>query len=55
MLFRSFNYEKGVDFIQKYWISSVAKAKRDFGYEQKISLEDGMKLTADWYRKQGWL
>ncbi len=50
-----FNYEKGVDFIQKYWISSVAKAKRDFGYEQKISLEDGMKLTADWYRKQGWL
>lgn len=50
-----FNYDKGVDFIQPYWISSVAKAKRDFGYSQQISLEQGMKITADWYKQQGWL
>lgn len=50
-----FNYEKGKDFIQKYWISSVQKAKKDFGYEQKISLEEGMKITAEWYKKMGWL
>ncbi len=50
-----FNYDKGVDFIQPYWISSVARAKRDFGYSQQISLEQGMKISADWYKQQGWL
>ncbi len=50
-----FNYEKGLDFIQDYWICSVEKAKRDFGYEQKISLEDGLRQTAQWYKDNGWL
>ena len=50
-----FNYEKGLDFIQKYWIASVEKAKRDFGFSQQISLEDGMKLTADWYKEHKWI
>lgn len=50
-----FNYEKGQDFIQKFWIASIEKAKRDFGFSQKISLEDGMKLTADWYKQNKWL
>ncbi len=50
-----FNYEKGIDFIQENWICSVERAKKDFGYRQKVSLEDGMKLTADWYREHKWL
>lgn len=50
-----FNYDKGRDFIQDFWISSTEKAKRDFGYEQKISLEEGMKITADWYKEHNWL
>ncbi len=50
-----FNYDKGKDFIQKFWISSIAKANRDFGYEQRISLEEGMEITANWYKKMKWL
>lgn len=50
-----FNYDKGIDFIQKYWIASSEKAKRDFGYKQTISLEEGMKITADWYKEHKWL
>ncbi len=50
-----FNIDKGRDFVQKYWICSVEKAKRDFGFEQKVSLEDGIKQTIDWYKEKGWL
>ncbi len=50
-----FNYEKGIDFIQDFWICSTAKAKRDFGYKQLMSIEDGMKNTIDWYKQNKWL
>ena len=50
-----FDSEKTIDFIQKYWTCSVDKAKRDFGYEQKYSLEEGFKITFDWYKSHGWI
>ncbi len=50
-----FNYEKGIDFIQKYWTCSVENAKKDFGYKQKMSLEDGIENTAKWYQENKWL
>lgn len=50
-----FDSEKSIDFIQKYWTCSIEKAKKDFGYEQKYSLEEGMKITFDWYKSNGWL
>ncbi len=49
------NYEKGLDMIQKYWICSTEKARRDFGYRQQTSLADGIADTVGWYIKQGWL
>ena len=49
------NYEKARDMVQDFWTCDSAKAKRDFGYEQKISLEEGIQDTIDWYRKQKWL
>ncbi len=50
-----FNYEKGIDFIQDYWICSTEKAKRDFGYRQMMSIEDGMQNTIEWYKQNKWL
>ncbi|MFA6569734.1 MAG: NAD-dependent epimerase/dehydratase family protein [Bacteroidota bacterium] len=50
-----FNYEKGLDFIQDYWICSIDNAKKDFGYEQKVSLEYGMQDAIDWYKKNNWM
>lgn len=50
-----FDSEKSIDFIQKYWTCSVEKAKRDFGYAQKYSLEEGFKATFEWYKSNGWI
>jgi dihydroflavonol-4-reductase len=50
-----FNYEKGVDFVQRYWIGSTAKAKRDFGYVSKVGLEAGIFKTIQWYKEHKWL
>jgi len=32
--------------------SDITKARRTFGYEPKVSLEEGLKLTAEWVRQQ---
>ncbi len=49
------NYEKGKDMVADNWSCSVEAAKHDFGYRQKVSLEEGIKNTLDWYREYGWL
>ena len=49
-----FNYEKGIDFIQDYWICSVNKAKSDFNYKQNISVEAGFEDTINWYKQNKW-
>jgi dihydroflavonol-4-reductase len=49
------NFEKAKDMVQDYWTCDSGKAKRDFGYEQQISAEEGIKDTIGWYIKQGWL
>ena len=49
------NWEKGRDMVQANWTCSVEKAVREIGYRQNISLEDGVRDTAEWYRKNGWM
>lgn len=49
------NREKVKDITQAYWICSVEKAKQDFGFKEKFTLEEGFKNTIDWYRENKWL
>ncbi|MBN1446323.1 MAG: NAD-dependent epimerase/dehydratase family protein [Bacteroidetes bacterium] len=49
------NLEKARDITQRYWICDVSKAKRDLGYRQEVSIEEGIRGTVEWYRRQGWL
>jgi nucleoside-diphosphate-sugar epimerase len=49
------NFEKAKDMVQNYWTFSHEKAKRDFGFEQQISLEEGIRRTVEWYTREGWL
>ena len=49
------NWEKGRDMVQANWTCSVEKAKREIGYRQNVSLEDGIKDTTEWYRQNGWM
>ena len=40
---------------QRNWDVDVSKAKRDFGFNPQISLEEGVKRAAEWYKKENWL
>jgi 2-alkyl-3-oxoalkanoate reductase len=37
------------------WVCDGSRARRELGWEPKVSFEQGIKLTVDWYRKAGWL
>lgn len=50
-----FDYEKGRDITQRYWLCSVEKAREQLGYRQELTLEQGVKRTTDWYREKGWI
>ncbi|MFH0947772.1 MAG: NAD-dependent epimerase/dehydratase family protein [Elusimicrobiota bacterium] len=49
------SFDKLKEMKQKSWLLSSAKAKSDFGYSPKISLEEGVKITHNWYKNKGWL
>ncbi|KAF0152083.1 MAG: NAD-dependent epimerase/dehydratase [Ignavibacteria bacterium] len=51
----TFNLEKARDFVQPGWTCDVSKAKKDFGFSQKVYLEEGIKRTIDWYKEIKWL
>jgi len=46
-------YPRRVEFFYKDRAFDISKAKRLLDYQPKISLEEGLKRTAEWYRKQG--
>ncbi|MFH1540287.1 MAG: NAD-dependent epimerase/dehydratase family protein [Elusimicrobiota bacterium] len=49
------SFDKLNEMKQKSWLFSSAKARFDFDYASKVSLEEGIKITHNWYKKEGWL
>lgn len=49
------NIEKARDMVQDYWTCDHRKALRDFGFQQEVGLEEGIRTTVSWYREHGWL
>ena len=49
------NFEKIRDIVQEAWTCDIAKAKRELAYAETTGLEEGIKNTVEWYRKEGWL
>lgn len=41
--------------LSKHWVSDSAKTRSDLKWEPAVSLPDGLRLTAQWYRDNGWL
>jgi nucleoside-diphosphate-sugar epimerase len=39
----------------EFWIASNKNAKKDFCFDPKYSLEEGLKATYKWYKENGWL
>jgi nucleoside-diphosphate-sugar epimerase len=38
-----------------WWTCSWTRARQELGYRQAVSLQEGMRLTAQWYVEHGWL
>ncbi|OGU36871.1 MAG: hypothetical protein A3K31_15270 [Ignavibacteria bacterium RIFOXYA12_FULL_35_25] len=48
-------YRRRVEFFIDDRAFDISKAKRILGYAPKVSLDEGLKITADWYLKNKWL
>ena len=44
-----------IELTQANWTCDDTRARLDLDYESTISLPDGIKSTAEWYRAQKWL
>jgi len=49
------NIEKARDITQHSWTCSTQKAIDELGYCQKVSIEEGIRRTCDWYKEMKWL
>jgi len=47
--------DKAAEIIQKDWVCDIAKAKTLLGFEPRVPLLEGAKLTFEWYKKEKWL
>jgi nucleoside-diphosphate-sugar epimerase len=49
------NLEKCRDITRKNWVCSNAKAKRELGFIEEFTLEEGFRKTIEWYKEKKWL
>jgi dihydroflavonol-4-reductase len=49
------NKDKAIELIQKNWVCDITKAKTLLGFEPRVPLSEGAKLTIEWYKKEKWL
>jgi nucleoside-diphosphate-sugar epimerase len=49
------NKQKVIEMEQNFWTSSPTKAQNDLNYKAEIGLENGIRETLIWYKKQKWL
>lgn len=40
---------------QRHWVCDHERIERELGWQPKVPLDEGLALTAAWYRQQGWL
>ena len=49
------NKDKAEEMIQKNWVYDITKVKTLLGFESRVPLSKGAKLTFKWYKKEKWL
>ena len=49
------NKDKAREMAQKDWVCDITKARASLGFEPKVPLSEGAKLTFEWYKKEEWL
>jgi nucleoside-diphosphate-sugar epimerase len=48
-------FPRRVDWYRQNRAFRIDKAKRDLGYEPKVGIDEGLRRTADWYRREGYI
>jgi len=48
-------FPRRVDWYRQNRAFSIDKAKKDLGYNPQISLDEGLRRTAEWYKQEGYL
>jgi len=51
----TFSRDKVREMRQRYWVCSHHEIERDLGWRPRVKLDEGVALTAAWYREHGWL
>ena len=49
------NKDKAEEMIQKDWVCDITKAKTLLGFEPRVPLSEGARLTFEWYKTEKWL
>lgn len=50
-----FTREKVREMSQPAWVVSSEDLRRDLGWEPKVQITEGARLTYEWYREEGWI
>ncbi|MBA2565028.1 MAG: NAD-dependent epimerase/dehydratase family protein [Gemmatimonadetes bacterium] len=48
-------YPRRVEFFRNDRAFDISKARRLLGYQPRVDLEEGLRRTAEWYRRHGWI
>ncbi|VAW39914.1 hypothetical protein MNBD_DELTA03-1745, partial [hydrothermal vent metagenome] len=48
-------FPRRVDWFRQNRAFDISKARRELGYDPKIGLDEGLKRTGTWYRKEGYI
>jgi len=48
-------FPRRVDWYRQNRAFKIEKAKQELGYQPKIGIDEGLKRTAEWYKKEGYL
>jgi nucleoside-diphosphate-sugar epimerase len=48
-------HRRRVDFFRKTRSFDIGKAREQLGFKPRTDLREGLRLTAEWYRAQGYL
>lgn len=49
------NRERARVMLEEQWLCDINKARQELGFTPRVGFAEGARLTAAWYRQQGWL
>jgi len=51
----SLTRDKVREMAQRHWVCSSEELQRDLGWSARVDIREGARLTAEWYRREGWI